>query len=56
MSDHWHIVLDPSGHHRAMRYDQPAGPGESVVDTAPTYLEACRAADRLNTLAEVMES
>jgi len=56
----WHIVADPSGHHRALSVPwiekQGLQEGERSVGEARSYHEACREADRLNSVAEVMES
>jgi len=55
-------MRDGSGHHRAV---QPLSDltrlkkallGDVVVDRAPDYREACRRADELNEVKEVMES
>lgn len=60
MSEVWHIVADPSGHHRALSAscvaEHPLRGDERIVGDAPDYGEACREAARLNELAEVMES
>lgn len=51
----WVVVRDPSGHHRALTGG--IRPGEVMVDDKwYHYREACRLADELNTVAEVLDS
>ena len=54
----WQVVVDPSGYHRSMPVrDAHMDNNEQVVSgTEGTYAEACKTADELNDVVEVMES
>ena len=58
----WLVMRDGSGHHRAVQPLSDASRarkgllGDAVVDEADGYDEACRRADELNEVMEVMES
>jgi len=55
--DMWKVVLDSSGHHRAVYCGQQLESGEKTIDFGPhKYHEACGIADDLNTVAEVTQS
>ena len=52
----WKIVVDSSGHHRAVIFSYEVRPSEIQVDVADTYSEACERAHRLNEIAWIMEA
>jgi len=54
----WVVVLDVSGHHRAMRLPGMCLlEGDKVLDWEPLeYIDACSRANGYNEVAEVMES
>lgn len=52
----WHVVVDISGHHRAISGLCPEDEYEWTVGAYDSYLEACSEADKLNQVSGVLES
>lgn len=56
MRNEWYLVVDPSGHHRAVAEGQRLRTGERVLGPPYTYRRCCEEADKLNEVAAVMEA
>ena len=55
----WFVVVDASGHYRSLHMntgDRGFSAGVEPVEECEDYLDACRKADDLNEVAEVMGS